>query len=158
MRLFTFLFSLTSWFAFAQDEIVIDPPLISNTNSNIIYRAFDNPFEFKDCNGCDTVKVIATGGTINRVSATKFYLRPADNARQVIVNLVCRKDGKDIVLSRNSYRVHVLPNPTVYLGGINLLTDLERKSDATIYAQQACLLYTSPSPRDRTRSRMPSSA
>ena len=24
--------------------------------------------------------------------------------------------------------------------------------------QQACLLYTSPSPRDRTRSRMPSSA
>ena len=27
-----------------------------------------------------------------------------------------------------------------------------------IYAMNACLLYTSPSPRDRTRSRMPSSA
>ena len=27
-----------------------------------------------------------------------------------------------------------------------------------VEAQMACLLYTSPSPRDRTRSRMPSSA
>ena len=26
------------------------------------------------------------------------------------------------------------------------------------YVDQCCLLYTSPSPRDRTRSRMPSSA
>ena len=29
---------------------------------------------------------------------------------------------------------------------------------ALLYQAQACLLYTSPSPRDRTRSRMPSSA
>ena len=29
---------------------------------------------------------------------------------------------------------------------------------ATIYNFKNCLLYTSPSPRDRTRSRMPSSA
>ena len=28
----------------------------------------------------------------------------------------------------------------------------------TDYGQTSCLLYTSPSPRDRTRSRMPSSA
>ena len=28
----------------------------------------------------------------------------------------------------------------------------------TLLAHKACLLYTSPSPRDRTRSRMPSSA
>ena len=30
--------------------------------------------------------------------------------------------------------------------------------DADIYGPNTCLLYTSPSPRDRTRSRMPSSA
>ena len=30
--------------------------------------------------------------------------------------------------------------------------------DLTIMASRICLLYTSPSPRDRTRSRMPSSA
>ena len=29
---------------------------------------------------------------------------------------------------------------------------------ATLLSTYACLLYTSPSPRDRTRSRMPSSA
>ena len=32
------------------------------------------------------------------------------------------------------------------------------KTPINILISQACLLYTSPSPRDRTRSRMPSSA
>ena len=41
--------------------------------------------------------------------------------------------------------------PLVVLGVRRL--DLERKR-----LRSACLLYTSPSPRDRTRSRMPSSA
>ena len=31
-------------------------------------------------------------------------------------------------------------------------------ADFTVLLIEACLLYTSPSPRDRTRSRMPSSA
>jgi len=35
---------------------------------------------------------------------------------------------------------------------------LKVESGATIRVSKACLLYTSPSPRDRTRSRMPSSA
>src|SRR5665811_2422426 len=34
----------------------------------------------------------------------------------------------------------------------------ERQAGSAIDALKACLLYTSPSPRDRTRSRMPSSA
>ena len=33
---------------------------------------------------------------------------------------------------------------------------IDKMSDK--YTDQSCLLYTSPSPRDRTRSRMPSSA
>ena len=38
--------------------------------------------------------------------------------------------------------------------------DPEKKEMASLYVpkNQTCLLYTSPSPRDRTRSRMPSSA
>ena len=35
---------------------------------------------------------------------------------------------------------------------------VEKAIDAIRRAAQTCLLYTSPSPRDRTRSRMPSSA
>ena len=33
-----------------------------------------------------------------------------------------------------------------------------QESDITLELRNRCLLYTSPSPRDRTRSRMPSSA
>ena len=33
-----------------------------------------------------------------------------------------------------------------------------REVDAIVHVIRCCLLYTSPSPRDRTRSRMPSSA
>jgi hypothetical protein len=45
---------------------------------------------------------------------------------------------------------------TIILGAnITLTSDLTINNDALI---RACLLYTSPSPRDRTRSRMPSSA
>ena len=36
--------------------------------------------------------------------------------------------------------------------------DREKLSACCEQAAEACLLYTSPSPRDRTRSRMPSSA
>ena len=37
-------------------------------------------------------------------------------------------------------------------------SDLDFLSKHENYAAKICLLYTSPSPRDRTRSRMPSSA
>ena len=47
--------------------------------------------------------------------------------------------------------------------GVGLIASTEgKKSRAVVMygieALKACLLYTSPSPRDRTRSRMPSSA
>ena len=42
------------------------------------------------------------------------------------------------------------------IGGSFALAAKEHLEDVTLYG--ACLLYTSPSPRDRTRSRMPSSA
>ena len=38
------------------------------------------------------------------------------------------------------------------------IVDHDRISLSNIHRQSFCLLYTSPSPRDRTRSRMPSSA
>ena len=49
------------------------------------------------------------------------------------------------------------------LGGKNPVivfddADLERALDAVIFMIYSCLLYTSPSPRDRQKSRMPSSA
>jgi len=45
-------------------------------------------------------------------------------------------------------------------GGVMWVTTPEEvmMSEASLTLHGACLLYTSPSPRDRTRSRMPSSA
>ena len=40
----------------------------------------------------------------------------------------------------------------------NLFPHLSVLDNITLAPQKVCLLYTSPSPRDRTRSRMPSSA
>ena len=41
----------------------------------------------------------------------------------------------------------------------DLFLDIERPESVVVkYEDEGCLLYTSPSPRDRTRSRMPSSA
>src|SRR5665811_1052392 len=42
--------------------------------------------------------------------------------------------------------------------GRELLTDDQRYDERVLLGVRLCLLYTSPSPRDRTRSRMPSSA
>ena len=45
--------------------------------------------------------------------------------------------------------------------GVQFLQELYQSRDIwkqTSYNTRGCLLYTSPSPRDRTRSRMPSSA
>ena len=55
---------------------------------------------------------------------------------------VVRRIAKDIVDVRRDLEVDV----AIVVGGGN------------IWRGMSCLLYTSPSPRDRTRSRMPSSA
>ena len=44
----------------------------------------------------------------------------------------------------------------VHRGVVNNITQTIQSIQAAV--NEACLLYTSPSPRDRTRSRMPSSA
>ena len=41
---------------------------------------------------------------------------------------------------------------------MKLLIEGKKKNEALKFLPKFCLLYTSPSPRDRTRSRMPSSA
>ena len=46
----------------------------------------------------------------------------------------------------------------VFWAGAFTLFELSRFDPSVPMGHQPCLLYTSPSPRDRTRSRMPSSA
>ena len=53
----------------------------------------------------------------------------------------------------------VNPHGFVYFDGLNEAGELEPwRCEMGTNLRRHCLLYTSPSPRDRTRSRMPSSA
>eukprot|EP00657_Telonema_sp_P-1_P012982 TRINITY_DN9922_c0_g1_i1.p1 TRINITY_DN9922_c0_g1~~TRINITY_DN9922_c0_g1_i1.p1 ORF type:complete len:174 (-),score=26.78 TRINITY_DN9922_c0_g1_i1:23-544(-) len=59
-----------------------------------------------------------------------------------------------------SLTVHLSPEATEYYKSLpfdGAVSDSDANSDCS-ESSEACLLYTSPSPRDRTRSRMPSSA
>ena len=49
-------------------------------------------------------------------------------------------------------------NPFIEIDAEKLIENLSEKDLADLIYKYGCLLYTSPSPRDRTRSRMPSSA
>ena len=49
-------------------------------------------------------------------------------------------------------------SPEGYLQIVGRAKDLIITGGLNVYPKEICLLYTSPSPRDRTRSRMPSSA
>ena len=61
--------------------------------------------------------------------------------------------------ANGSILVNYGTNNPQYIGSIGLMPYIAGGGSATWnYQYQACLLYTSPSPRDRTRSRMPSSA
>ena len=65
------------------------------------------------------------------------------------VKITLGPKGRNVVLER-SYGA-----PTVTKDGVSVAKEIELKDK---FANMGCLLYTSPSPRDRTRSRMPSSA
>ena len=64
-------------------------------------------------------------------------------------------------------KLYIRKNSKIHSSGLFAKTDIEKGSRIIEYrglkitkaqSDKICLLYTSPSPRDRTRSRMPSSA
>ena len=63
-----------------------------------------------------------------------------------------------VLLSEDGESVTVLTKSEIALGGFPYLERVRSKLRTGWFKAQFCLLYTSPSPRDRTRSRMPSSA
>ena len=79
------------------------------------------------------------GLTVERLENNKI------NSKQSEYSPVYDTDGQSM------YYASFAKNEAIVLDGSN-------EDDITMKIYKACLLYTSPSPRDRTRSRMPSSA
>ena len=82
--------------------------------------------------------------------------------------VLCAADKTALLIANSDYGEHPLPEAKANVGKLakvleqagftvtvkeNIEKDLHFRKEL-----ETCLLYTSPSPRDRTRSRMPSSA
>ena len=101
-----------------------------------------------------------TGGGVLQVSfltqtLARITLVPKDGFKEPHTWSICPEPGQDVPWTGR---------PRASLSGF-ARPELTQKQDAnghTVLSTQrlsvGCLLYTSPSPRDRTRSRMPSSA
>ena len=106
------------------------------------------------------------GSPMIRGFATNRVLIAVDEVR--MNNAIFRSGNLQNVISIDPFAVEnteVLfgPGSVIYgsdaIGGVMSFTTLAPKfSDSSKVLISGCLLYTSPSPRDRTRSRMPSSA
>ena len=62
------------------------------------------------------------------------------------------------VSGADTYLANTTGKPQLYADPANSNSYAQELSDITIAWDEGCLLYTSPSPRDRQKSRMPSSA
>ena len=65
--------------------------------------------------------------------------------------------GHTLVINGEVYKLSLLPSGIVREGKLSVIGN-GVVVDPWALLSEICLLYTSPSPRDRTRSRMPSSA
>ena len=92
--------------------------------------------------------LLENGADVNAQAYNKFTpLHLTENPE--IVKLILEKKPNLVLESVSGTAVQKA------LAELRALLDISDRSDAT---NNSCLLYTSPSPRDRTRSRMPSSA
>ena len=117
---------------------------------------------FQLCDACKTldaverVFILLHKGTLSKGIDTIFegYLQELDR----LAKDPNAKD-EDILLSLVSFEQHLAEQTYKYFSGVeDTLDRIGYPDQAKNEVGQFCLLYTSPSPRDRQKSRMPSSA
>ena len=91
-------------------------------------------------NSRPSTKVVIVGGVAGGASCAARLRRLDENAEIIMV-----EKGPYVSYANCGLPYHV--------GGV-----IEKEASLLVATSNTCLLYTSPSPRDRTRSRMPSSA
>ena len=81
-----------------------------------------------------------------------------DNVGVVVIEKITPKQDCDCWIMENDKSVKIQSMDEIPLGHKIAMTDLNEGDTILKYGHDICLLYTSPSPRDSSPSRMPSSA
>ena len=111
----------------------------------------EDPFEVVNHPDIDVVLELIGGFGL----AKELVEKAINNGKHIITanKALIGNHGNELIKLANKKKVRFLFEASV-AGGIPIIKALEQG----LSANNVCLLYTSPSPRDRTRSRMPSSA
>ena len=127
-------------------------PQDANSNSHKTVSGFKTNLNVKDTDGLFEAQTPMSGADAKEktVVSSIVPVSPASQPTAAEITKVDSERGGDPVSKTDYY---------------NRVTDEERRRSVEIASEESegnrwgvCLLYTSPSPRDRTRSRMPSSA
>ena len=83
---------------------------------------------------------------------------PLIDIKPDVKKVVIKKEDTDAVQTQETNDSDAIVEESKDSGNSEEVVEEVRTSDEEVASPLTCLLYTSPSPRDRTRSRMPSSA
>ena len=111
--------------------------LIHMAAQSLVRRSYDEPIETYEVNVIGTAKVLEAARNCPNLKA--------------IINITTDKCYENLGFDKSYHE-------TDPMGGFDPYSSSKGCAELVAASYRNCLLYTSPSPRDRTRSRMPSSA
>ena len=140
----------------------IDPGNAVTMNDNSTLTLFgDNSLQkLTFNNNSGNAPTVTTGGTLTLTNTAAITTLSTVPSAVTVNGLVSLPSGSTLSVGAATFNSTVI-NPLaadVIFNGISGGGGSMTKSGTGVVQFNACLLYTSPSPRDRTRSRMPSSA
>ena len=134
----------------AIQQVIESTSFINGPAVNEFKRNFENYL------GAKAVIPCANGTDALQIAMMALGLKPGD---EVIVPAFTYVATAEVIALLNLVPVMVDVNENTFNVSLdNIKGKVTSKTKAIVPVNLYCLLYTSPSPRDRTRSRMPSSA
>ena len=128
-----------------------------------LYNQFFNQVSLVQKKGLDGNRVATERNILRTIDQIESYLKTSlEEDPLLLVNFSPEVSEEDVVNWKEKAKLiidgHVRPSVNTYLEQLKSEHLPKGRSDMNPGIMWICLLYTSPSPRDRTRSRMPSSA
>ena len=106
-------------YPFETTYLVAEPTAtVSATAMNVFYSGVDNPLAVS-APGFKTNELIvkANGATLKTVN-NGYVARVTQESKEANIIVSAKIDGKEVILSRNIFRVKPLPRPTTVLNGV----------------------------------------